>query len=97
MCRKHGIEIFSASQLGHYFSSLLCFAVLNKIDLVDETGNQTAHAWVTGTVPNVRVVEAVHGQVPLERLFDIGGAAELSNAENARRSVGFYLTNQQQF
>jgi G3E family GTPase len=72
-------------------------AVLNKIDLVDETGHQTARSWVADIAPNVRVTEAVHGQVPLELLFDIGGAAELSNAEKARNFVSLDLHKEQHF
>ena len=70
---------------------------LNKIDLVDEVGQQTARSWVADIAPNVRVIEAVYGKVPLELLFDIGGAAELVNAENARGPFGLELHKQQQF
>ena len=71
--------------------------VLNKIDLVDDVGHQKACSWVADIAPNVRVIEAVYGHVPLELLFDIGGAAELVNAENARGPFGLELHKQQQF
>lgn len=63
-------------------------AVLNKTDLVDDLGRTQARAWVERCAPRVRVVEAVHGHVPLELLFDIGGAVELVKAERAKTSAG---------
>ena len=56
--------------------------VLNKVDLVDEGGLRKARSWVAEQNPRVRTVEVSHGKVPLELLFDIGGAAELSNLKN---------------
>ena len=54
--------------------------VLSKVDLVDDASKQQAQAWVADVAPHVRLVEAVHGRVPMELLFDIGGAVEVTKS-----------------
>jgi len=58
--------------------------VLNKTDLVSEEGYREVSAWLREHGLRARVVEAVHGRVPLELLFDIGGAAEIEAGESLR-------------
>jgi G3E family GTPase len=43
--------------------------ILNKIDLVDATTRAALHEWVRRIVPNVRILESVHAEVPLELLL----------------------------
>jgi G3E family GTPase len=43
--------------------------ILNKIDLVDAPTRAALHKWVRGIVPNARILEAVHADVPLELLL----------------------------
>lgn len=56
-------------------------AILNKIDLVDDDGRQRAREWVRESSPHVRVLEVSQGRVPIELLFDLGGAVQFRNAE----------------
>lgn len=43
--------------------------ILNKIDLVDDTIRAALHEWVRRIVPNARILEAVHAEVPMELLL----------------------------
>jgi G3E family GTPase len=43
--------------------------ILNKIDLVDAATRTALHEWVRRIVPNARILEAVHADVPLELLL----------------------------
>jgi G3E family GTPase len=43
--------------------------ILNKIDLVDAATRAALHEWVRRIVPNARILEAVHAEVPLELLL----------------------------
>jgi G3E family GTPase len=43
--------------------------ILNKIDLVDAPTRTALHEWVRRIVPNARILEAVHAEVPLELLL----------------------------
>jgi len=43
--------------------------ILNKIDLVDAATRTALHEWVRRIVPNARILEAVHAEVPLELLL----------------------------
>ncbi len=45
--------------------------VLNKTDLVDGETRWEVRAWLQDIVPDVRIVEAVHGAVPLPLLFGV--------------------------
>lgn len=58
--------------------------VLNKTDLIDEDGRRRVTDWLHQHAPHTRVVEAVHGRVPLELLFDIGGAVGIEKGESLR-------------
>lgn len=71
--------------------------VLNKTDLVDEGGHSQVIEWLQEKAPRARIIEAIHGQVPLELLFDIGGAAELETGEARRDSEGAQRHNQPPF
>ncbi|MBW4936031.1 CobW family GTP-binding protein [Marinobacter sp. F4206] len=62
--------------------------ILNKTDLVDEGGRRRAMEWLQTLAPHARVIESVHGRVPLELLFDIGGAAELERGAVLRNNDG---------
>lgn len=55
-------------------------AILNKIDLVDDDGRQRAREWVRQSSPHVRMLEVSQGRVPLELLFDLGGATQFREA-----------------
>ncbi len=61
-------------------------AILNKIDLVDEAGRQRARDWVRAVSPYVRMLEVVQGQVPIELIFDLGGAAQYQKSVVEERS-----------
>ena len=56
--------------------------VLNKTDLVDDSGRGQARAWVAEHSPLARVVETQHGIVALKFLFDIGGALQLASGDH---------------
>jgi len=71
--------------------------VLNKTDLVDEEGLHQAGSWLQEHAPRARVVEAVHGRVPLELLFEIGGAAEIEAGESLRDQKGAHRHGQPPF
>jgi G3E family GTPase len=43
--------------------------ILNKIDLMDAATRTALHEWVRRIVPNARILEAVHADVPLELLL----------------------------
>jgi G3E family GTPase len=43
--------------------------ILNKIDLVDAATRAALHEWVRRIVPNARILEAMHAEVPLELLL----------------------------
>lgn len=58
-------------------------AILNKTDLVDEDGRQRVRDWVRGLSSHVRMLEVQQGRVPLELLFDLGGAAQFQKVEPA--------------
>jgi G3E family GTPase len=45
--------------------------ILNKIDLVDASTRVALHGWVRRIVPNARILEAVHAEVPLELLLGV--------------------------
>ena len=55
-------------------------AVLNKTDLVDESGRQAARDWLGALSPRVRTLEVVQGRVPVELLFEVGGATRFHEA-----------------
>lgn len=55
--------------------------VLNKTDLIDDVGRREATEWVRGNSPRARIVETVNARVPLELLFEIGGATEFATGE----------------
>lgn len=57
--------------------------VLNKTDLVGVDARGAVNAWVKEHGPRARVVEAEHGRVPVELLFDIGGAMQVQTNGNA--------------
>jgi G3E family GTPase len=46
--------------------------VLNKADLAGPDGIARAGAWVREITPRARILEAVHGQVPLELVLGVG-------------------------
>lgn len=45
--------------------------VLNKTDLVDDARRSSVRAALSALAPDVPIVEAAHGEVPLEVLFDL--------------------------
>lgn len=49
--------------------------VLNKADLVTEAALETTRDWLNAQAPLARVIDARHGQVPLEVLLGSGGGA----------------------
>lgn len=55
--------------------------VLNKTDLIDDVGRREVMEWVRGNSPRARIVETVNARVPLELLFEIGGATEIATGE----------------
>ena len=59
-------------------------AILNKTDLVNEESRQRARDWVRQWSPRVRLLEVQHGRVPLELLFDGGGASRFQAVEKQR-------------
>jgi len=59
--------------------------VLNETDLLGWEGRRRATDWLHAHAPRARMVEAIHGKVPLEVLFDIGGAAAIESDEGPRR------------
>lgn len=59
--------------------------VLNKMDLIDD-GQRLVNEWISKLSPTVRMVESIHGNVPLELLFDIGGAVELGKHAGATKT-----------
>ena len=71
--------------------------VLNKTDLVDKDGHRRVSAWLRELAPRARIVEAVHGRVPLELLFDIGGAVELVDGAVLRDQAGAQRHDQPPF
>ncbi len=54
-------------------------AVINKIDLVDGNDLEKVHNWVKRISPRVRTLDVSNGQVPIEILFDLGGATQFLN------------------
>jgi len=46
--------------------------VLNKVDLVTAAELDAAHGWVRGLLPNARIFETTHGQIPLELAIGVG-------------------------
>ena len=46
--------------------------VLNKVDLVDQTNLERVKTWMKEIVPNARIIDTTHGQVPLELVLGIG-------------------------
>lgn len=71
--------------------------VLNKTDLINEEEHRRMHAWLQEFAPRARIVDAVHGRVPLDLLFDIGGAAELEKGEGLRHANGGHGHDQPPF
>jgi len=57
--------------------------ILNKVDLVDESGLQRARDWVAQLAPRARTLEVTYGSAPLELILGIGGVSELSELDEA--------------
>jgi G3E family GTPase len=57
--------------------------ILNKIDLVDETRLREVRDWIDSRMNRVRIVEAVHCDVPLEILLGVGRFEAQQLAEDA--------------
>ena len=49
--------------------------VLNKLDLVGDEGRRRATGWIQEHAPHARLIEARHGEVPLELILGLGGSA----------------------
>ena len=47
-------------------------AVLNKVDLVNDQQRTKIYDWIHAITPRARILEATHGQVPLELLLGVG-------------------------
>lgn len=43
--------------------------ILNKVDLVDEAQLRAMRDWITGLVPNAKIIEAVNSDVPLDKII----------------------------
>ena len=50
--------------------------VLNKLDLLDETGQRTAHAWLADQAPGKPVVNAIRAEIPAEIVLGIHSTRE---------------------
>ncbi len=46
--------------------------ILNKVDLVDAAGLEKARAYIRRVMPNSRVIETTHAQVPLPLILNVG-------------------------
>ena len=58
--------------LAHDQIGIADIIVLNKVDLVDQTNLERVKTWVKEVVPNARIIDTTHGQVPLELVLGIG-------------------------
>lgn len=59
--------------------------VLNKVDLVSPAVLNEVKAWIRDIVPNARILEVTHAQVPLELILSVG---EFAPERMAARYVG---------
>lgn len=57
--------------------------ILNKVDLIDADGLARARAYIKRVMPNTRIIEATHSNVPLELILNIGAfdAARLTSRQ----------------
>jgi G3E family GTPase len=46
--------------------------IVNKVDLVDEGQLQQVREYIRGIIPNSRIIETTHADVPLELLLNVG-------------------------
>ena len=61
--------------------------VLNKVDLVSKQECTALRAWLHPRAPNARVLEASHGDAPMEALFGLHANAEALIGASSRREA----------
>jgi len=58
--------------LAIYQVGMADIVILNKVDLVDEAQLQSVRDYIRRIVPDARIIETTHGDVPLELLLNVG-------------------------
>ncbi|NJL58121.1 GTP-binding protein, partial [bacterium] len=58
--------------LAIYQVGMADIVILNKVDLVDEGQLQQVREYIRGIIPNSRIIETTHADVPLELLLNVG-------------------------
>lgn len=71
--------------------------VLNKTDLINNDQHRCVTTWVQKHASHARVIEAIHGRVPLELIFDIGGATAINTSQSLRDRDGALRHDQPPF
>ena len=75
-------EVLAMDQIG-----AADIVVLNKVDLVDQTQLANCRAWIREIVPDARILEVTHGNVPLELVLNVGEYAIERLTQREKRDV----------
>jgi len=83
-------EVLAMDQIG-----AADIVVLNKVDLVDQKQLADCRAWIREIVPDARILEVTHGNVPLELVLNVGEYAIERLTQREKRDVHVHAVDEE--